>query len=127
MEKTNYRHGNKKENGSETNKMFYTETLIIHNADLLTARMITRSTISGGASRYKTKKATSCSHQHWEVILLPERHCVEFWSSRKNGCCIRLKIIQTFSTVQFHPTLVQIKLYFIHVFISNSIQYRAVT
>lgn len=126
MQKTNYRHGNTKENGSETNKMFYTEKLIIHNADLLTAKMITRSTISGGASRYKTKKATSCSHQHWEVILLPDRHCVEFWSSRKNCCCIWLKIIQTFSTIQFHPTLAQIKLYFIHVFNSNSFQCRDV-
>lgn len=40
------------------NKMFYTRKLITHNADLLTARVISHNTISGGASRWKTKNAS---------------------------------------------------------------------
>lgn len=50
MQKINYRRDNRKENGSERNKMFYTEKLISYNADLLTEWMISHSTISRGTS-----------------------------------------------------------------------------
>lgn len=47
MQKINYR----KENGSETNKMFYTGKLIGHNADLFTDGVISRSAFSRATSR----------------------------------------------------------------------------